>query len=649
MLFAGRRGVPGGGGSEETPVAERDAAAGSGGRRLIAPALFAAAGVAAAAAAVFFTWRRLFLGMDLQDESYYVLVPWRWALGDRPFVNEENLAQISGFLEYPFVKAFAVVRDYDVTGLVLYTRHLYLLLMIAVALVVFLALRRLVRWPLALPVAATYVAFIFWQTPQLSYNTMGAAFLTLGTACGLWVVMGWGGRRWAFASGVSFGLAVVAYPTLLFVVPFAAVFLAFAMGRRAVGMVAQFAFAHPPDPEGPPTGRTAWRALSFWVLGGVVVLAPVGLLLLSFGVRNLQRCWAYTLGVARELHQLGGAAKAVDVAQGFWRLLWSRPYLLVAALLVALVYTRWPRLGRALLVLLPLALWFAGQRPMLNASGFVVVYGFLTVYLYLFIPRERRQEGARLLYWVWAPAVIAGAMTAFTSAAGYVASPVGFLPALMAAGVFLAWALEAVAAPGRPQAAASSETAARRALPAPVGAASWLAMAVLVAVLGVLVTFQFEFQQRDVPYSRLTTRFDAGPWWGINVTPERHERLSAFSADLEAQARPGDQLLVFYQACGYYLFWGGPIAANSYWLSQADPLAPLPQATISYYRRHRVVPTLVVHLIPTTGLSDAQLQATCGGLGYPPTLVRPMYAFQRKPPGETTADVLARLPRADSR
>ena len=50
---------------------------------------------------------------------------------------------------YPFVKLFAVLRDYDVTGHVLYMRHLYLLMMIGVAVAVFLLLRRLVRWELA--------------------------------------------------------------------------------------------------------------------------------------------------------------------------------------------------------------------------------------------------------------------------------------------------------------------------------------------------------------------------------------------------------------------------------------------------------------------------------------------------------------------
>ena len=111
-------------------------------RREAAPAAFAAAAVAVgvAAAALLLTWLRLFRGMDLRDESFYILVPWRWALGDKPFVQEQNLAQIPGFVMYPFVKLFAVLRSYDVTGYVLYMRHLYLFMSIGVAIGVSLSL-----------------------------------------------------------------------------------------------------------------------------------------------------------------------------------------------------------------------------------------------------------------------------------------------------------------------------------------------------------------------------------------------------------------------------------------------------------------------------------------------------------------------------
>ena len=572
--------------------------------------------------------------MDLQDESFSIVVPWRWALGDTPFVNEQNLTQVGGLLEYPFVKLFGIIRGYDVTGLVLYTRHLCLLLMLGVAAAVFLILRRSVRWELALPIASVYVAYIFLATPQLGFNTMSAAFLTLGAALGLWVVLEERGRAWALASGVAYGLAIVAYPTLLFVAPFFAVFLAFALGRRSVGMVADFAFAHPPDPEGPPTGRRAWRALSLWALGGVAVLVPASLLILSFGIKNLQRCWAFTMDVARNLDQLGGAAKAYEVALGFWRFYWSRPYLIVAALLILIVFTRWRTPGRLLLAALPVALWLAGQGSTLGAAGFVLVYAALAPYLFLFVPRARREAGAKLLLWVWAPAMIAGAMTAFTSADGYLSAPVGFTPALLASGLFLAWSLEAVTVPRT----ATERAPSRTRLP-------WVALVTLVAVVGILVAFQLQFQQGGVPYGRLTSRFDSGPWWGIEATAERRRLLDGFARDLQVQSRPDDALLVFYGGCGYYLCWRGRIAANSYSLASLDAFAPLPQATISYYRRHRIVPSLAVHLLSTEGMSDAELQAACGGLEYPPTLVRPTYAFQRKPAHESTRDVLMRLPR----
>jgi hypothetical protein len=308
--------------------------------------------------------------------------------------------------------------------------------------------------------------------------------------------------------------------------------------------------------------------------------------------------------------------------------------------------------GRCLLLLLPVPLWFAAQHGLLEASGFVLLYALAAPFLYLFVPAEKRSTGAKLLIWVWAPAVVAGAMTAYTSATGYATASVGLAAAMILSGLFFAWALEAAVAPPAP--AVDGLTGAG----VPVAAADrisrirpgssrlpWLALLGLSAVIAVTVSFQFQFQQRSVPYRELTSRFDSGPWWGIKVTPERRRLLDAFAADLKAEARLGDQLFVFDEGSGYYLYWNGGIASNTYWNAVDPATGMLSRGTISYYRRHHVVPTLVVHLIPTAGLTDAELQASSAGLEYPPVLVRPAYAFQRRPATESTADVLARLPR----
>lgn len=621
-----------------------------------------------ASAALFFTWRRLFLGVDLGIESYSVLVPWRWALGDRPFVNEQDLRQLPGFLVYPFVKLFGVVRDYDVTGLVLYTRHLYLLLVVGVAVGVFLLVRRLLPWQLAVVVSCLPVTYVYAATPQVTHDALAIAFLTLSIALGSLVVLELGGRRYALAAGISFGLAVVAYPSLLFVVPFWGVLLALAQGRRATGMVAEAAFAHPPDPEGPPTGRPAWLVLRAWVLGGLLVLLPVALVCLSYGPRSLSRSWQVTMAGAHALGQLGGGSKAIQVTTGLWAFFARSPWLLVAALVVYVVYLRWPRLGRALLVLSPAVFWLSTQHRDVGEAGFVFAAALLVPYFYLFLPRERREPGARLLFWAWAPALVAGAMTAYTSAAGPVSAAVGLAPAVVPAAVFLCWALQGVATP-RGTTAGGGEVAAGDEWPHAAGALAapekpaathaarasratsaglWLATVALVGIVAVTVAFQYQYQQGGLRRAELTSRLTSGPWSGIATTPARKQALDTFAGDLAAQARPGDRLLVFFLGSACYLYWPGPIASNSYRLWPTRD-GGLPRTTISYFRRHHVVPSLVVHLTRTAGMTDVELQAASGGLDYPPVLVRPLYAFQRQPADETTAEVLARLPRMEPR
>jgi len=595
---------------ESAPIQRQgtEAEGDAGTRRSVATVVFSAAAVAVAAGALAFTWSRLFVGMDLRDESFYVLVPWRFVLGDRPFVQERDLFQLPGLLEYPFLKLFGLLRGNDPTGLVLYTRHLYLLLMVGVAVAVFLLLRRLVRWQLALPIACLSVTYIFWDAPQLSYNTLALAFLTLGVVFGAWVVVLQKGRRYAVASGAAFGVAVVAYPTLLFVMPFFGVLLVLSHGRRVVAVLAEGAFARPPDPDGPPTGRAAWRSLSGWAAGGALVLVPVGVLLAGFGVDNVRRSVNASISGAHAIGQLGGAAKEVAVVQGIWSQLTSRPLVVVAMLVTYLVFRKYPRLGRALLAGIPFVLYLAVQT---HTASFVVVYVVLAPYLFLFVPRSKRLAGAQLLIWVWAAALIAGSMTAYTSAAGWVNSPVGLAPALMVSGLFLAWALEAVAAPGSQAGEGASANEAGRSR---IGGAQWLALVVLVAVVAVTIACQFQFQQRDVPYRELTSRFDSGPWWGIKVMPKRRALMDSFAAALRATSRPGDKLLVFYEAPGYYLYWNGAIASNTSWLWAGAP-GRLPPEEIAYFRDHRVVPTLVVRVL----------------------------ADQQPTPGESTAEVLRRL------
>ena len=193
-----------------------------------------------------------------------------------------------------------------------------------------------------------------------------------------------------------------------------------------------------------------------------MVVLPVGVLVFALaGTSNLRRSWDYTISLAQQLDQLGGASKAVEVAGAFVGLLADQWYIVLAAVLSLLLFRRRPGVGRWLLLLTPPALWLTATTSSLHAAGAVIVYALAAPYLYLFVPAERRIDGARLLFCVWAPAVLVGAMIAYTSADGFLRSAVGLLPGVVVSGLFLAWGLAPLRERPRP------------AWPAVLGLAPW--------------------------------------------------------------------------------------------------------------------------------------------------------------------------------
>jgi hypothetical protein len=366
--------------------------------------------------------------------------------------------------------------------------------------------------------------------------------------------------------------------------------------------------------------------VSAWALGLACVVLPALTLVVGIaGVGNLRRSWHYTLGVAQTLDQLGGADKAVAVTSAFFTLLLSEWYLVGAAVASLVVFRLRPAVGRWLLLLAPAALWLTATTGGLRVAGAVIVFALAAPYLYVFVPRERREDGARLLIWIWAPALLLGAMTAYTSADGLERAAVGLFPGLVLSGLLLAWGLQPL-----------------RLRPGGVPWPAALGLAILVlATLGM----QVQFQHGGLSPGDLSRRMPDGPWRGIAVTEDQRLHLASSARDLARQGTGRDLLLAYPQAAAVYLSWPGAIAANTYQLYVARPEDPLPKATASYYRRHGEVPTLVLRLMSTEGMDSTELTRRLGGLAYPPAVVRPGYVLSRRPSGEALEEVLSRLPR----
>ena len=200
--------------------------------------------------------------------------------------------------------------------------------MVVVALVVFLAAAAARALGARAAGGLVYVTYIFWETPQLSYNTMGARVPHAGRGAGR---LG-RGARWRAALGASARASRSGWPWSRIrrcssSCRSTAVFLAFALGRRSVGMVAQSASRAPARARcaGPPTGGPRGARSAAWVARRRdASCVPVGLYCCSASAsRNLERSLGYTMAVAQSLDQLGGRAKAYEVAAGLLAVLWS--------------------------------------------------------------------------------------------------------------------------------------------------------------------------------------------------------------------------------------------------------------------------------------------------------------------------------------
>lgn len=495
-----------------------------------------AVAVGAALAVVGITYWRIRYGVDLTDESFYVVLPWRFADGASPFVDETTVAQQAGLLVTPFVWVWRELVGVD--GVVLYVRHLQLLFSLLVAGAVFAGLRSVLRsGPSALLAALAAVAFVPFDIHSLSYNTLGSGLFTAGCLLAFRSLAQRSGACWLVVAGVCHGLAVFAYPSL------------------AVAVVAAFAGRLVLEPArwrreilafGPP-------ALGVFVVAMAAVVGSAGVDAVADGYR---RSSTY-LGHSRS------PGKLLDVLQHQWTTLhyW---YLLLPVLAALLVLWRFRRtLAVPLLLVLPvLCLPVAAGRALdsyTSSLGFVSHYGALALPLLVLV--WPRPNARRLFTAVWVPALLAGLATGWSSNNGGVNFGVGFLPAIFVTTAFLVWALEEAAA---------------------AQLALWPAVLVpaLLLVLGWPV-------YRDGPVSTLDATVSSGPYAGLRTSLNKKLWLEEIGRDLD-RVSPQCRIVFLRDFPAGYLLSHSRSSTSSAWIAtiSEDKADAYQQTFLRYWQRH---------------------------------------------------------------
>lgn len=529
---------------------------------------------------------RLYFGVDLTDESFYAAMPYEYVLGNRPYVDELNVhpGQSFALVTYPLVRAYDAVASQD--GLVLALRHAYFAFAGGVAILSVLLLRRVVAWLWLLAAGLGYMSLVPFSLPTLSYNTLAAGSLALGFVCGLNYLLA--SRAWPMliAAGVCHGLAAVAFPPLLLVLPVYAIVL------------------------GILQPSTRMRTISAYCLGALVVLSIWAAVLLDIGPNNVLHAFSFNREMAASAASAAGASAKLKEVLLVGPVHWAArvaPAVLLA--IVAIVVGRKRRgLRRWCVALIPVAGLCLVATGAPSTAWSVLYIILLALYSWLVALYQLQQSASRrcLILWGLVPALCAGVVTAYSSANGFSAAWVGLAPSVLIACIATGLAARSSASPERTR-------------------ATWLRLTPVVAMLVAGLLFQWVAVYRDAPVPQLTARVQTGPYRGLFTTPDRRAFVQGLAADMDAMVTPPDMILFLQGSPGEYLLSEVRPAGPSVWLQGADTNP----AIRAWYEKTGRTPAVVVSF-RASPTATVQRPLDLWGSPYEAVLVRDAYVIYRR-------------------
>jgi hypothetical protein len=466
--------------------------------------------VAVLALAFVCTWRSLAYGVDTLDTAVYIAIPYRFLLGDRPFVDEINPIQTAGIVAQPLVRGLVAWLG-GTEGIVYATRVVGLALELFVAGGVWLFLRRRLGGGLAALIAFGGVVLVL-RMPMLSYSWFASLSFCAGTFLGALALTTGRERLWP-AAGALHALALVCLST--YVIPigvFALLGVAYDRARR-------------------------WQRLAGYAAGALAL----GLLFLPVFLDLTHVTVDYAQLHARTV---GTLTRKLRIASPFiWAYLPNRTWFV--ATLAVFVFALWRRAGvlAALCVcVLPVVL----HGPLRSWSSLWTCALFASLAPLLAWPSRADPWVRFLLRVVWAPAFAAGVVTSFSSSSYLLNAGFGMLPGAIVSATLaaqLVWRASARLSPG---------------------AAPLAVLVAPVAWIAVLLHDQLS-HFNDEPHEQLDTVVEAGPYRGLHTTRVQAALLANLQRDLAACEDERRRVVFYYVFPAGYLMTRMRPAVESAW------------------------------------------------------------------------------------
>ncbi len=514
--------------------------------------------VVALAYVVVMSFRRLRYGVDLHDESWAIVMSQRYALGDRPYVDELNLRQTAALFELPFCWCYLkIVGSTD--GIVYFFRHVFFGVQAFVGYSVYALASRRVPRAFALVAAALPFVFVPFCMPVCSYNGLGAMFLAAATFVGLRALLDDPRPRGMVLAGVLYALASAVYP------PNAVPTLLFALSARFLPEVRR------ESPIPPKAGRRKmdprpWRRVLLFAGGLSIVAIPLAAVVVP-ALPALKNALLYEgmLTRARTLEKVQGILAAVV------KLSPASPSSVTTLAVAGLLAARGEAVRRVVfaVVVAYLAWWFSEVQPELKAQlpshvltlHFVIYLGLLGGFFGIFTIRNETTRTMLLVGWL--PSVVAGGLSAYASDnAGCMNGAIGLFAGAALAMVFLPMSV-----------AASTMSVFERTVAVAVAALVPLSM------LSNYTTTLY----RGAAITEGMPKVTIGPFRGLRGLPLDATRAEELTRELRPFVGPGEKMLAFYDYPAAYLVTATRPALPTSW---SDPRANF-AFMLPYYQRQR--------------------------------------------------------------
>jgi hypothetical protein len=497
---------------------------------------------------------RLRYGIAYTDEPFYTAMPYRFVLGDRPFFDEYNISQTLAFITFPLVYLYTHIAN-GTTGIVLFMRCCYLLLMLLTSACIFSYARRQIPWPVALVASLISLVFAPWGIQSLGYNAMGGALLTISLFLTLWSVSLPDKRVLMVVAGIAGGLCIVSYPTMT--IPVGMVILA--MWR--IGSL-----------------RTGKR----YLLGVGLVLVPFCGYLATVGIPQLLLAYKFT---QLQHAYVGAIAQLWSVTLELAKTAILEPIL--ALFMIVLILSRFihrsglQRMCGFMTLTVPFAVvpvltYYAWAR----SNGAFVCLALIGASIWLF-RRDVTKRTETLL--VVAPSLTAGLTATFTSGNGYLNASVGLLPV---AAITLIWLYRV------------TENSFIH-IPRLVRISPYYALLSIAGIVGVVGLLQYRaFYDQPGGIAPLSQYIPTGPFAGIYASPQNASLIVNLQRDVLRLSRPGDRILFFDGFPAGYLLTDLRPATDTVWTFSPYYTPDVDsKALIQYFQKNHILPSIVVRVV----------------------------------------------------